>query len=103
MLFRSGLSGTIIIVLITSYFRNIKYDLVLYKKTLLPNNNNIHKYSIKLFYTGNMPIILFISFVNNIIIISQTMSVKYPKVALVKLFGTWKSQGENTGRIKFIF
>ena len=38
-----------------------------------------------------------------IIIISQTMSVKYPKVALVKLFGIWKSQGENTGRNKFIF
>ena len=92
-----GLLGTVIIILLVSYFRNIKYELLLYKKTLLPNNNNIYKHSIKLFYTGNMPIILFLSFVNNIFIISQFMSVKYPKVPLVKLLGVWKVEGENSG------
>jgi hypothetical protein len=49
-----------------------------------------------------MPIILFISFINNIFIISQNMSEKYKKVGLVKLLGVWKSAGENSGRFSLL-
>lgn len=44
-----------------------------------------------------MPIILFMSFINNIFIISQNMSEKYKKVGLLKILGVWKSAGENSG------
>ena len=97
-----GLFGTILIIILASYFRNIKFDIQLHKKILSPNNGGIMKYSINLFYTGNMPIILFIAFINNIIIISQNLSLRYPKVPLVKLLGVWKNVGENTGKNLYI-
>ena len=93
----SNFIGTAIIILIISYFRNCHYNVPIHKKTLTPGGGGIIQYPVKLLYTGNMPIILFISFINNIFIISQNMSEKYKKVGLVKLLGVWKSAGENSG------
>lgn len=93
----SNFIGTVIIILIISYFRNCHYNVSIHKKTLTPGGGGIIQYPVKLLYTGNMPIILFISFINNIFIISQNMGEKYNKVGLVKILGVWKSAGENSG------
>jgi protein transport protein SEC61 subunit alpha len=93
----SNFVGTGIIILIISYFRNCHFNVPIHKKTLTPGGGGIIQYPVKLLYTGNMPIILFISSVNNVFIISQNMSEKYKKVGLVKLLGVWKSAGENSG------
>jgi protein transport protein SEC61 subunit alpha len=94
----SNLLGTGIIVLLIAYFRTCQYDLNLHKKTLQPGGGGVFKFPVKLFYTGNMPIILFISAVNNLFIISQNLSGKYKKVSLVKILGVWKKVAENSGK-----
>ena len=98
----SNFIGTGIIVLIIAYFRNCHFNVPIHKKTLTPGGGGIIQYPVKLLYTGNMPIILFISFINNIFIISQNMSEKYKKVGLVKILGVWKSAGENSGMFSLL-
>lgn len=94
----SNLLGTVIIILLVAYFRTCQYDINLHKKTLQPGGGGVFKFPIKLFYTGNMPIILFISAVNNLFIISQNLSGKYKKVSLLKILGVWKKASENSGK-----
>ena len=93
----SNIFGTVVIILLASYIRNCHFNLPLHRKNLTPGGGGIFNYTIKILYVGNMPVILFISFINNIFIISQNMSSRYKKVSLVKILGVWKSVGENTG------
>ena len=93
----SNFFGTGVIILIISYFRNCQFYVPIHKKNLTPGGGGIIQYPVKLLYTGNMPIMLFASFINNIFIISQNMSEKYKKVGLVKILGVWKNAGENAG------
>ena len=86
-------------ILLASYIRNCHFNLPLHRKNLTPGGGGIFNYTIKILYVGNMPIILFISFINNIFIISQNMSSRYKKVSLIKILGVWKSVGENTGTL----
>ena len=94
----SNFFGTGVIILIISYFRNCQFYVPIHKKNLTPGGGGIIQYPVKLLYTGNMPIMLFASFINNVFIISQNMSEKYKKVGLLKILGVWKNAGENAGK-----
>uniref|UniRef100_A0A7R9U700 Translocon Sec61/SecY plug domain-containing protein n=1 Tax=Pinguiococcus pyrenoidosus TaxID=172671 RepID=A0A7R9U700_9STRA len=52
-------------------------------------------YPIKLFYTGNMPIILQTCVLSNVYLVSQMVYRLYPENALIKLLGTWSTDSES--------
>jgi len=52
---------------------------------------NESSYPIKLFYTGNTPVILQTCFLSNLYVASQMIHKLYPSNVLLKLLGTWET------------
>lgn len=49
-------------------------------------------YPIRLFYTSNIPIMLQLALTSNYFIISQMLFLKFPKLSIVSILGTWESR-----------
>ncbi|EDR27138.1 protein transport protein Sec61 subunit alpha isoform B, putative [Entamoeba dispar SAW760] len=82
----SNLIATIVVFLTVMYFQGFKVDIPLSSKQGRVESQN---YSIRLFYTSNMPIILHSALTSNIFIISQLLFKRFPTNFLINLFGSW--------------
>ena len=83
----TNLLATVLIFVAVIYFQAWRVNLpVKYQKY----RGQEGSYSIKLFYTSNMPIILQTAFVSNIYFFSQMFYTNAPKSPLVQLLGTWE-------------
>lgn len=86
----TNLMATVLVVLCCVYFQSWRIELpVKYHRY----NGQEGKYPIKLFYTGNMPIVLQTALVSNIYFVSQMAYQKAPSNVLVRLLGVWKESG----------
>lgn len=82
-----NLLSTILIFMVAIYFSGFKVDLPVRSKRTRGQQSN---YSIKLFYTSNMPIILQSALVSNLYFISQLLFKRFRNNFLVGLLGTWQ-------------
>ena len=80
------LIATIFIYFVVIYFQGFRVDLP-FKNSKIRGNSI--PYSIKLFYTSNMPIILQASLISNLYFISQLLYKNFKGNFLVRLLGTW--------------
>ena len=81
-----NLLSTVLIFLVVIYFQGFRVDLPVINKKVRGGKD---KYSIKLFYTSNMPIILQSALVSNLYFISQLLFKRYGANILVRLLGVW--------------
>lgn len=90
----TNLMATLLIFLAAVYFQGWRVNLpVTYQKYRGAQGS----YPIKLFYTGNMPIILQTALVSNLYFISQMLYDRAPSNVLVRAVGIWKDAGVNGG------
>ena len=84
----TNLFATVLVFVVVIYFQGFKVDL-----PVKPKNQRgaigVQPYSIKLFYTSNIPIILQSALVSNLDVISQMLSTRFSGNFLVNLLGTW--------------
>lgn len=83
----TNLLATIAIFMVAIYFSGFKVDLPVRSKRTRGQQSN---YSIKLFYTSNMPIILQSALVSNLYFISQLLFRRFRNNFLVALLGRWQ-------------
>jgi len=81
----TNLLATVLIFVLVVYFQGWKVDMNL-KRGGMP-----YPYSIKLFYTSNIPIILQTALVSNLFFISQILFKKYPENIIIHLLGRWEA------------
>jgi len=87
----TNLLATVLIFVVVIYFQAWRVNLpVKYQKY----RGQEGSYSIKLFYTSNMPIILQTAFVSNIYFFSQMMFSRAPRNPFVQLLGIWQGPDE---------
>lgn len=84
----SNLVATVIIFLAVVYFQGFRVEIPIRSQQ---GRGQQSTYSVKLFYTSNMPIILQSALVSNVYFISQLLYRRYPGNFLVALFGQWTS------------
>lgn len=80
------LLGTIFIFLVVIYFQGFKVEIPLKSKRNAGVNQT---YSIKLFYTSNIPIILQSALIGNLYFFSKILSKKYRGNLIVDFIGVW--------------
>merc|ERR1711934_1047177 len=85
----TNLFATMLVFFIVIYFQGFRVDLpVKYQKIRGQQGN----YSIKLFYTSNIPIILQTALVSNLYFFSQLLYRRFKSNMLVNLLGQWQDQ-----------
>jgi protein transport protein SEC61 subunit alpha len=96
--FRSGAPNllsvltTIFVAVIVLYLQGYRIEIpVKYQKVRSMETS----YPIKLFYTGNTPIVLLSALVSNIYFVSQTLYSQLKSNLLVNLIGQWQAIAEN--------
>jgi len=92
----SNLIATVIVFLVVMYFQGFKVELPLASKQA---RVAAQSYSIKLFYTSNMPIILFSALTSNLFIISQLIYRRFPNNFVVNLFGAWSATQQSRSQV----
>ncbi|KAL7712928.1 Protein transport protein Sec61 subunit alpha isoform B [Entamoeba marina] len=92
----SNLIATGFIFCVVMYFQGFKVDLPLSSKQ---GRVESQTYSIRLFYTSNMPIILHSALTSNLFIISQLIFRRFPTNFLVNLFGSWSVVSSSQGQM----
>jgi protein transport protein SEC61 subunit alpha len=83
----TNLLATIVVFLVVIYFQGFRVDLPVRNKR---SRGQQGTYPIKLFYTSNMPIILYSALVSNMYFISQLLYKRYGGNFLVQLLGRWQ-------------
>jgi protein transport protein SEC61 subunit alpha len=91
----SNLMATILIFAVVIYMQGWKVDLELQSQ----RSRQTAMYPIKLFYTSNMPIILYSAMISNAYFFSQILFNRYPTNPLVRLLGVWSSSEGGSGGI----
>jgi protein transport protein SEC61 subunit alpha len=92
-----SLFATILIFCIVIYLQGFRVDLPI-KSTRNPGYP-LPPYSIKLFYTSNLPIMLQAALMSNLFFISQFLHSKFPTNILVNLIGTWSDEGQGSAPV----
>merc|ERR1712139_643414 len=83
----TNLSATVLVFLIVIYFQGFRVDLAVKYQKIRGQQGN---YSIKLFYTSNIPIILQTALVSNLYFFSQLLYRRFKSNMLVNLLGQWQ-------------
>jgi len=83
----SNLLATFLVFAVVIYFQGFRVDIPIKSRV---SRGFATTYSIKLFYTSNMPIILQSALLTQVYMISQMLYNRFPENLLVQLFGTWK-------------
>jgi protein transport protein SEC61 subunit alpha len=92
-----NLMSTVIIFLLVNYLQGFKVKIPLQHKQARGQQSY---YDIKLFYNGNMPIILQTALVSNLYFISQLLYKRYAGNVIVNLLGRWgETAGQGTGSV----
>jgi protein transport protein SEC61 subunit alpha len=86
------LLATVAVFCMVVYFQGFKVELPIRSKRA---RGAASTYSIKLFYTSNMPIILQSALVSNLFFISQLLFKRYGSNILVQLLGRWQMDDYN--------
>lgn len=81
----TNLLATVLVFVLVVFFQGFKVDI------RLKQYGRDFPYSIKLFYTSNIPIILQTALVSNLFFISQILFKKYPENILIHLIGRWEA------------
>eukprot|EP00803_Ostreobium_quekettii_P009754 evm.model.scf_182.1 EVM.evm.TU.scf_182.1 scf_182:2643-7301(+) len=92
----TNLLSTIAIFMVAIYFSGFKVDLPVRSKRTRGQQSS---YSIKLFYTSNMPIILQSALVSNLYFFSQLLYRRFSNNFLVALLGRWQESKYGTGQM----
>jgi len=82
-----NLLATIVVFLAVVYFQGFRVDLPVRSKRTRGHSGT---YPIKLFYTSNMPIILYSALVSNVFFVSQLLYKRYGGNFLVQMLGRWQ-------------
>lgn len=82
-----NLLATVVVFLAVVYFQGFRVDLPVRSKRARGHSGT---YPIKLFYTSNMPIILYSALVSNVFFISQLLYKRYGGNLLVQMLGRWQ-------------
>merc|ERR1712176_1058270 len=90
----TNLFATLLVFFIVIYFQGFRVDLPVKYQKLRGQQGN---YSIKLFYTSNIPIILQTALVSNLYFFSQLLYKRFKSNMLVNLLGQWQ-EGDMTGQ-----
>lgn len=88
----TNLMATGVVFLVVIFFQGFRVDLPIKSQN---QRGATTTYPIKLFYTSNMPIILFTALVSNMFFISQMLFNRFSEWTIVRLIGTWQ---ETQGR-----
>lgn len=83
-----NLLATLTVIAVVCYVQGLKVDLPL--RAVGMRGAPTQPYSIKLFYTSNMPIILLSALVGNVYFFSQVLYRRYPGNFLVRILGVWQ-------------
>nr|BAN40696.1 protein transport protein Sec61 subunit alpha isoform, putative [Entamoeba invadens] len=90
-----NLMATAVVFMVVMYYQGYKVDIPLSSKQGRVESQN---YSIRLFYTSNMPIILHSALTSNVFIISQLLFRSFPNNFFVNMFGSWSAIGSTHGQ-----
>ena len=90
------LVSTLVVFVVVIYFQGWRSQLPVKYQRYRANENT---YPIKLFYTGNKPVVLLTSMLSQVYVLSQMAFRMYPTNVLVKLLGEWSSDAE-TGAVR---
>jgi protein transport protein SEC61 subunit alpha len=92
-----NLMSTVLIFLLVNYLQGFKVKIPLQHRSARGQQSF---YDIKLFYNGNMPIILQTALVSNLYFISQLLYKRYAGNVIVNLLGRWgETPGQGSGSI----
>merc|ERR1712036_170057 len=83
----TNLFATVLVFFIVIYFQGFKVDLAVKYQKIRGQQGN---YSIKLFYTSNIPIILQTALVSNLYFFSQLLYRRFKSNFIVNLIGQWQ-------------
>merc|ERR1711907_812778 len=83
----TNLFATMLVFFIVIYFQGFRVDLAVKYQKIRGQQGN---YSIKLFYTSNIPIILQTALVSNLYFFSQLLYRRFKSNMLVNLLGQWQ-------------
>jgi len=86
----TNLIATVLVFVIVIYFQGFRVELPLASTR---QRNYPGSYSIRLFYTSNIPIMLHSALVSNLYFVSQMLANRYPGNFIVDLFGKWQDYG----------
>jgi len=89
----SNLMATILVFAIVIYMQGWRVELEVQSQ----RSRQTGKYPIKLFYTSNMPIILYSALISNTYFISQMIFNRYPNNPIVRLLGVWSNPEGHPG------
>merc|ERR1712176_1567247 len=90
----TNLFATLLVFFIVIYFQGFRVDLPVKYQKLRGQQGN---YSIKLFYTSNIPIILQTALVSNLYFFSQLLYKRFKSNMIVNMLGQWQ-EVEMTGQ-----
>lgn len=82
-----NLIATAVVILIVVYFQGFKVELTI---SSARQRGYDYPYPIRLFYTSNMPIILWSALISNLFFFSQLLHTNFKGNFLVGLLGTWQ-------------
>merc|ERR1712178_125644 len=85
----TNLLATVLVFFIVIYFQGFRVDLAVKYQKIRGQQGN---YSVKLFYTSNIPIILQTALVSNMYFFSQLLYRRFKSNMLVNLLGQWQEQ-----------
>jgi len=83
----NNLLATVLVFLIVIYFQGFRVDLNVKKQNIRGHST---AYSIKLFYTSNIPIMLYTALISNFYFFSQLLYRKFKGFFLIRLLGQWQ-------------
>merc|ERR1711977_138896 len=83
----TNLLTTVLVFFVVIYFQGFRVDLAVKYQKIRGQQGN---YSIKLFYTSNIPIILQTALVSNLYFFSQLLYRRFKSNMLVNLLGQWQ-------------
>ncbi|XP_063901314.1 protein transport protein Sec61 subunit alpha-like [Zophobas morio] len=93
-----SLISTVAIFFVVVYLQGFRIDVPI--KSLRNPGYQLAPFSIKLFYTSNIPIMLQTALLSQCLMLSQLLYYKFPSNMFVRLFGSWSSgqqHGSPTG------
>lgn len=86
----NSIIATVFIFFVVNFFQGFHSTIAIHNKQM---KGHVSSYSIKLFYTSNMPIILQSTLISNLFFISRLMFNNFGQYRLVKLLGRFKQSG----------
>jgi len=88
----TNLLATVLVFLVVIFFQGFEV-----KIPIKQGGQPAKPYSIKLFYTSNMPIILQTALVSNLYFFSQLLYAKFPNNILINILGVWTDADPTSG------